>query len=64
MGVMIFTTLLTALVLLAAGLAPWWFAGHYGIPARERLAVREMDLPDILATLRRGADFFVPAYLR
>ncbi|MGO1165371.1 MAG: hypothetical protein ACTMHL_02010 [Janibacter sp.] len=61
---MIFTTLLTALVLVAAGLTPWWVAGHYSIPARERLTVREMDLPDVIATLRRGANAFVPAHLR
>lgn len=61
---MFITTLLTALTLLLAGLAPWWIAGRFSIPARERLALGEMDLTSVIATLRRGANAFVPAHLR
>lgn len=56
--------LLVLLTLLLVSLAPWWLAGRYSIPARERLPVHELDPPTVALTLRRGADAFVPAHLR
>lgn len=53
-------SLLVAAVLLVAGLAPWWVVGRYCIPARERVALRDMDPQTVVTTLRRGADAFVP----
>jgi len=58
------TTLALVTVLLLAALSPWWVAGRYSIPARERLPVDELDLPTVVLTLRRGANLFVPAHLR
>lgn len=58
------TTPLTTGLLLLTGLTPWWVAGRYAIPARERLPLDEMDLPTVVVTLRRGADLFVPDRFR
>lgn len=59
-----FTTLPLVAVLLLAGLSPWWIAGRYSIPARERLPIDELDLLIVVLTLRRGANLFVPAHFR
>lgn len=57
------TTLLLLLFALA-GAAPWWIAGRYGIPERERVPLRDMAGSMILGTLVRGACCFIPAHLR
>ncbi|GAB3116997.1 hypothetical protein GCM10027055_27590 [Janibacter alkaliphilus] len=57
-------TPLVLVVMLFGGLAPWWIAGRHAIPARERLPLERMTIQDCLATLRRGADWWVPDTLR
>lgn len=52
------------LVFLVLSTAPWWVAGRYSIPARERMRVGEMDAGMILGTFVRGARWFIPHHLR
>ncbi len=45
-------------VTIAVALAPWWFVGRYGIPARERLPLVELGWRGHLATFRRGTSWY------
>lgn len=60
----IFATVAILSVLLVAGLSPWWVAGRYLTPAHERLALNELGAEGIVATLRRGANMYVPAAIQ
>ena len=51
-------------VLFVAGLAPWWVAGRHLTPATERVALNQLGVDGVIATLRRGADMYVPAQSR
>lgn len=51
-------------VLLVAGLSPWWVAGRHLVPAQERVALNELGVDGIVATLRRGANMYVPATIQ
>lgn len=57
----IFATIAVLAVLLVAGLSPWWVAGRHLTPGSERTALNELGLSGIVATLRRGANMYVPA---
>lgn len=57
----IFATIAVLAVLLVAGLSPWWVAGRHLTPGTERVALSELGLSGIVATLRRGANMYVPA---
>lgn len=50
-------------VLLVAGLSPWWVAGRYVGTTHERTALKDLGLAGVIATLRRGADMYVPVQL-
>lgn len=60
----IFATVAILSVLLVAGLSPWWVAGRYLTPAQERVALNELGTEGIVATLRRGANMYVPAAIQ
>lgn len=60
----IFATIAVLAVLLVAGLSPWWVAGRHLVPGSERLALNELGLSGIVATLRRGANMYVPATIQ
>ncbi|NYF98131.1 hypothetical protein [Janibacter cremeus] len=60
----IFAAVAVLAVLLVAGLSPWWVAGRYLTPVSERVALNELGLPGIVATLRRGANMYVPATIQ
>ncbi|WP_157087442.1 hypothetical protein [Piscicoccus intestinalis] len=47
--------------LIGAGLTPWWFVGRLTIPARERLPLRQLGWHGHVATLRRGARWWIEA---
>ncbi len=51
-------------LLFLAGLTPWWIAGRHLVPASERVALSELGVDGVIATLRRGAGMYVPATLR
>lgn len=60
----IFATVAILSVLLVAGLSPWWVAGRHLVPAQERVALAELGFDGVVATLRRGANMYVPVTLR
>lgn len=60
----ILATIAVLSVLLLAGLAPWWVAGRHLVPATERLPLDELGVDGVVATLRRGANMYVPATLQ
>lgn len=47
--------------LVGAGLTPWWFVGRHAIPARERLPLGQLGWNGHVATLRRGARWWLEA---
>lgn len=57
----ILATITVLAVLLVAGLSPWWVAGRHLTPTSERVALNELGIDGIVATLRRGANMYVPA---
>lgn len=59
----IFAAVIVLSVLFVAGLAPWWVAGRYVGTTDERTALKDLGLTGVIATLRRGADMYVPVQL-
>ena len=57
----LFLVLATAAALVGAGLTPCWFVGRHAIPARERLPLGQLGWNGHVATLRRGARWWLEA---